>query len=320
MATFPVPDEVILGLVLLPGYVIVRVGLYFARYTGPVDWAEYEKIALSLVGSVTIIAGVSIALPSFVDIGTDDGEVFVITDVTPEGYVATLIGAIVVGAILGTVVYETFGELNIRSDPKKLLLKRLERPVPVRVVTDEREIVGGVYADKGGDPTVLSRPRLVTSRNGKEWREPMGRYVYVDPRTIQSIHYGSTLSPAPVRGGFVRRVLGRIFFPPEADVGLEGSVGGRTGPAVSVSKNPLLREGDLVRARGTLRNELSREIRFVQIKVEFEDADGSILGMGVDSFERLGEGDAWRFDVTHEADDPNAIESFSVKWYASPHI
>jgi hypothetical protein len=69
-----------------------------------------------------------------------------------------------------------------------------------------------------------------------------------------------------------------------------------------------------------VRNELPREIRFLQLRIEFEDADGAILATGVDSFERLGEGDVWRFDVPCTTGEADTVESFSVRWYSSPYI
>lgn len=326
MATFPVPSEVVLALVLLPGYAAVRVGLYFARYAGPVDWPEYEKTALSLLGSAALLAGASLAFPRLVTVAEQDGDLVVVTDVGLEGYVVSLVVAIVLGALLGFGLVTLYGRLygltRLRVDPREYLLQRLETPVPARVVTDEREIVGSVlYADGEGNPAVISRPRLVTSRDGTEFREKVGTYAYVDPGTIESVYFGSPFKPESERGGLAARVRRRVRSPPEAvDDPTRPERVERSGSMVTVSEDPLSHEEDHVRARGIVRNELRQVIRFVQVRIEFEDANGAILGTVVESFERLGEGDAWRFDIEYVTDDPDSVESFSVKWYASPPI
>lgn len=324
MVSFPVPDEVLLALVLLPGYVVVRVGLYFARYAGPADWPEYEKTALSLVGSTVLLAGVGVVFPRVVAVTGRDGDVFVATDVGLGGYVASLAVAVAIGALLGQVMVTLYGRLyglkRLRADPREYLLQRLEPPVPVRIVADGREVVGRVqYTDEEGTPVVLHGPRLATTRDGKEYRERMGTYAYVDPGTVEWVYFGAAFKPEEERSGFLARVLrfsssmlGEGVEPPSAE---EWS-----GPTVTVSEDPLLKETGCVRARGTVRNDLSRDIVFLQVRIEFEDADGSILATGTDSFERLGGGDTWRFDVTYETDEPESVASFSVGRYASPFI
>lgn len=333
MATFPIPSELVLALVLLPGYLVVRVGLYFARYAGPVDWPEYEKTALSLVGSAVLLAGTGVVFPEVVTVEGGDGELRLVTAITLGGYVAILAVAVVAGAVLGYGLVTLYGRLygltRRRVDPREYLLQRLETPIPARIVTDEEEIAGSVrYADGEGNPTVVSRPRLVTSRDGTEYRERIGTYAYVDPATIERVYFGSRFKPEDERGGlagrarrYVRSLLGmREGVEPSRDELGETEPTDPAGPTVTVVEGPLHRETDRVRARGTARNELGRELRFVQVRVAFEDADGAILGTAVDSFERLGPEDAWRFDVEYATDAPDAVESFAVRWYASPPI
>lgn len=323
MATFPVPEEIVLALVLLPGYVVVRVGLYFARYAGPLDWSEYEKTALSLVGSAVLLAGVSAAFPRVVAIRGQDGGLAIVTGVAVEGYVAILLVAVVVGAVLGhglvALYTRAYGITRLRVDPRMYLLHRLDSPVSARIVTDEREVVGTVvYTDDEGSPAVLRGPRLVTSRDGAEFREKVGRYAYIDPETIERAYFGSEFKPE--RGGFLARLRSYVRSGLGPGRGRPTGPDERSGPPVSVSEDPLVRDADRVRVRGTVRNLLDREIRFLQVKVAFRDADGTILGTGVDSFERLGGGDAWRFDVTYETNDPGEVDSFAVGKYAAPSI
>ena len=326
MATFPVPGELLLALFLLPGYVAVRVGLYFARYAGPVDWPEYEKTALSLLGSGILLAGAVVVAPRVVTVTEREGDLLVATEVGVGEYAGVLVAAVVLGAALGqalvTLYERLYGVTRLRVDPEQYLLQRLEPPVPARIVAGHREIVGRVqYTDASGTPVVLHGPRLVAPRDGTEYREKLGTYAYVEPGTIEQVAFGAGFKPESERGGLADRAWRRLrssagaveSSPPPDRVE-------RSGPSVTVSEGPLARDEGGVRARGTVRNELPREIRFLQVRVEFEDVDGAILGTGVDSFERLREGDAWRFDVVHATDDPEAVRSFNARWYASPHI
>jgi len=322
MTAAPVPDEILVALVLLPGYLLIRVGLYFARYAG--NWAEYEKVALSLFGSVALTVGWVLAFPGFLPFRLDpeSGGITVYAFVF-EWYVAVLVGAVLAGAVLGYGLFVLFGQLGLPNTPQAFLLRRLGPPIVVRVVTEEREIVGSVrHTDEDGTPAIIGRPRLVTSCDGTTYREKMGSYVYIDPDRIKSIYFESPAERAGTRGGgLVHRIGRRVGLLPDGSEGrTDSGPWGSPGPPVSVSSAPVEQEADRVRARGTVRNELPGEIQFAQVRIGFEDTEGTLVGTGVDSFERLGEGDAWWFDVTYETDDPDAVESFSVEWYVSPSI
>lgn len=326
MATFPVPGEVVLGLFLLPGYVTIRVGLYFARYAGPVDWPEYEKTALSLLGSGVLLAGAIAVAPRAIAVTEREGDLLVTADVGIREYVAVLVAATVLGAVLGqalvTLYARLYGLTRLRADPEQYLIQRLKPPLTARVVADDREVVGRVqYTDESGSPVVLQGPRLVTSRDGTEYREKLGAYAYVDPGTIETVSFGSAFKPEEGRAGPLARAWRYLRSRSDADGGPPNPErDDRSGPSVTVSEDPLARTEDRVRARGTVRNELPREIRFLQVRVAFEDDDGAILATGVDSFEWLREGEAWRFDVAYATDDPDAVASFSVRWYVSPFV
>lgn len=332
MATLPIPSQVVLALVLLPGYVLFRVALHFARFAGPVDWSEYGKAALSLVGSAALLAGTGTVFPGVVAVRGVGDRLAVVTDVTLDGYVVLLAVAVLVGAIVGrgfVVLYgRVYGLTRLRVDPREYLLRRLEVPVTARVVTDDREIVGGVrYTDNEGTPAVLSGPRLLTTRDGVPYRERMGRYAYVDPETVESVHFGSPFKPEAERGGLPERVWQSVRSLVGADVASEAAAAGletpgerEADPPVTVSEGPLDRAADRVSARGTVRNELDEGIEFVQIRVDFEDADGAIVGTAVDSFDRLGGGDAWRFEAAYATGDPEEVASYSVGWYVAPPL
>jgi len=309
MSTLAVPKEFVFVLVLLPGFLATRSILYFARRAGPANWPEYEKTAWSLVGSIVLIAGFSVVFPRLLTIDQRETSTVIATQLTARDYVIVLAVAVVAGAVLGqgfVVVYKTlYGLTPMRKDPLQYLVEGLRTPMPVRVVTDHDIITGRAkYTDMDSNLVVLSSPRRVLTENGKERRESLGEYVYIDPADINEIYFGSTFKSDSWKDA-VARIL-EIPLPTESEPEV----------MVTVDKEPLHREADCARAVGTLKNETSRKLMFVQATVRFKSGNVQ-LGTGFDSGGKISPGERWRFEVEFETDDPNAVDDYKVMWNAA---
>lgn len=321
MVTFAIPDEIVLVLALLPGYLTVRVGLYAARQVGPGNWSEFEKTAWSLVGSLVIIGGSGLVVPDLLRVQQGEEGIAVSTQLTPQDYALILLAAIALGAVLGrgfvSVYHRAYGLTPMREHPIDYLVRRSRTPIPVRVVTDDQVITGRArYSDAASNLVVISKPRRVVLEDGREHREKVGRFVYVDPDSINHIYFGSTFKPEEGWRTSLAR-LGERLTPGTASTP-ENDDESQTDPqpVITVSKAPLTRDDSGVSARGTLRNTTDLHLRFVQVDVLFQDADGVNVGTGFDSFTKCKPGTTWQFEIEFETDDPEAVSSFTVDWHA----
>lgn len=321
MVTFAVPDEIVLALALLPGYLTVRVSLYAARQVGPGNWSEFEKTAWSLVGSLVIIGGSGLFFPQIVQIQQGAEGVAISSQLSAQDYALILLSAIILGTVLGrgfvSIYHRAYGLTPMRDHPIDYLVRRSRTPIPVRVVTDDQVITGRArYADAESNLVVISKPRRVVSVDGRERREKLGRFVYVDPDSIDHIYFGSMFKPEEGLRSALDRLATWFMSEPDTPSRSDGESETERQPVISVTKRSLAREDGRVRARGTLRNTTDLNLGFLQVDVRFNDTDGVTVGTGFESFSPCKPGMTWRFDVGFETDEPESIDTFEVDWHA----
>jgi hypothetical protein len=315
MTSFEIPSEVLLALVLLPGYLSFRVGLFAARSTLPEGWSEFERTAISVVGGLSLV-GLSAYLtpvlrlfsidPSF-RLVQREGDLLLSTQMSLGDYSALLLVSLVLGGLIGslwTVFYNVrYGLVLSRDDPMRYLLKRLRTPVQVRIVTGEgADLWGKAYhSDAESNPVVVRSPEVVSTVDGEERRRALGEFAYVDPGDIERIYFGSTVKDRTGRIAALTESLAPYLdrFLGEA----EPTAPKRTRSEVtSVSQS-----GRRITVRGVVSNNYGRTLASVFVNVRFLNAEGRLVGSASTTIEDLQANERRPFEILHRADDPAAI-------------
>jgi fumarate reductase subunit C len=326
MTAFEIPSEVLLALVLLPGYLSFRVGLFAARSTLPEGWSEFERTAISVVGGLSLV-GLSAYLtpvlrffsidPSF-RLVQREGDLLLSTQMSLGDYSALLLVSLVLGGLTGslwTMFYNVrYGLVLSRDDPIRYLLKRLRTPVQVRIVTGEgADLWGKAYhSDAESNPVVVQSPEVVSTVDGEERRRALGEFAYVDPGDIERIYFGSTVKEQTGRiAALTESLTAHLdrFREEEAPTAPK-----RTRSEVtSVSQN-----GRRISVRGTVSNDYERTLAFVLVNVRFLNAEGQLVGSESTTIEDLQANERRPFEVLHRADDPSAIANREL--HVTPYV